>query len=123
MTTMGARRAMQAERSAGDFRHPVIVQQEIDTNDGSGGQNAVWSNYCTIYCEIEHTTATETSGDRFPGRVRTEELQTFRSWWRNDINTQMRFLYDGDYWNIRHIEDVNYRGKFLEIIAERGVEQ
>ena len=111
------------ERRAGDFRHPVTVQRETDTDDGSGGQNATWSNYCTIYCEIEHTTATETSGDKFPGRVRTEEMQTFRSWWRDDLTTEDRLNWDGVLWNIRHVEDIDQRHKYMEIVAERGVEQ
>lgn len=111
------------ERTAGQMRHPVWVQREVDTDDGSGGQDAVWSNYCLIYCDIKDDSDTETSGDRFPGRVRTQSMKTFVTWQRRDISTQNRLKWDGVLWNIRDITDIEARGKYLSITAEAGVEQ
>jgi len=109
--------------SGGEFRFPVVVQRPIYTPDDSGGQETSWSDQFTIFCDIDNAGGSEPYGDGSTGRIRTQQTFNFTSWWRDDIQQTDRLAYNGLFWNIRQINNLNLRNKFIQIKAEAGVEQ
>jgi head-tail adaptor len=55
--------------------------------------------------------------------VRTFQSYAFSTWWRTDIQQTDRLSFQGNLFNIRAINNVELRNKFLVIVAESGVEQ
>jgi hypothetical protein len=55
--------------------------------------------------------------------VRSEEEWEFTTWWRDDIRTGDMLTFEGKNYNIRKVENVLKRNKFLRMLAEAGVEQ
>lgn len=106
--------------SAGEFRDPVIVETPTDTPNGSGGTDRTWATLMTIYCSVEYKKAWERFVDS--ARIRTEATWSFTTWYRPGILETMRLNWKGKIWNIRSVEDIQSRGKFLRIVAEAGVE-
>jgi head-tail adaptor len=112
-----------ADITAGEFRFLVTVQRPVNTPDGSGGFDVVWSNVATFYAQITNEQGTEQYGDGSTGRVRTFQRFAFSTWWRTDIVQTDRLSYGGTLFNIRALNNIELRNKFLVIIAESGVEQ
>lgn len=109
--------------TGGEFRFPVVVQRPTYAPDDSGGQTTTWSDIAMVYCAIDNKSGREPYGDGSTGRVRTEQQFAFTTWWRDDIQQTDRLVYDNKYWNIRQLNNLQLRNKFLQIVAEAGVEQ
>lgn len=109
--------------TAGEFRFPVVVQRVSYTDDGHGGQEKRWNDGPTIWCYIEEKRSIERFSDSSLGRIRSEELWEFTTWWRDDIGVEDRLSWNGRLWNIRSADNLLGRNKFLVVIAEAGVEQ
>lgn len=110
--------------TAGEFRFPVGVERPVDTPDGAGGSTTAC--VCVIpiiWCHMEQSTANETYNDQAGGRVRTFQGVRFTTWWRDDIRATDRLTYQGVVYNIRGVNNLLNRNKFLQITAESGVEQ
>lgn len=112
-----------AEWSAGDFRTPVTLQVEVDTPDGAGGYTHTWSTVAeVVFCNVQQSNGTETYSEAIGGRLLSQQLFTFTTWWRADIVTVDRILWNGNIWNVRSTYDIDGRNKFLQFTAETGVE-
>lgn len=110
--------------SGGEFRFPVVVQRPTYTPDDSGGQVTVWNDIIPeMFCAIDNAGGSEPYGDGSTGRIRTQQMFNFTTWWRDDIQQTDRLIYGGLSWNIRQINNLNLRIKFIQIKAEAGVEQ
>jgi SPP1 family predicted phage head-tail adaptor len=113
-----------ADITAGEFRFPVEVQRPSYTDDGSGGQNKTWPTVIpVVFCAVENRQGSEPYGDKDKGRIRTFQTFSFTTWWRDDIQVTDRLLFQGTLFNIRRINNLDLRNKFLQIIADSGVEQ
>lgn len=113
-----------AQFTGGEFRHPVAVQRATYTVDAAGGAATVWADVISpLFCDVENTTGKEVYGEAQPGRLRTVQTFNFTTWYRDDIDQTDRLVFDGKLWNIRQINDLDLRHKFLQIVAESGVEQ
>lgn len=109
--------------TGGEFRLPVVVERPTYTPDDMGGQVTVWTQVASFFAAIENDSGSEPYGDGSTGRVRTAQTYKFTTWWRSDILQTDRLVYDGIKWNIRRINNLSLRNKFLQIVAEAGVEQ
>lgn len=110
--------------SAGELRFPVSVQKPVYTNDNAGGQGKPkWETKFEIYCKVEDKKSSEQYSDGSTGRVRGYSYFLFTSWWREDIEITDRLLFRGKLFNIRGINNIEQRNKFIEITSESGVEQ
>ena len=108
---------------AGEFRTLVDVYAPSDTADDAGGKTRVWVKQFTIWCAVEDWSGRERYGDAATGRVITENLTIFATWWRADIDTTMALVTpDGTKYNIRRVSNAQDRNKFLEMRAESGAE-
>ncbi len=109
---------------ASEFRFSVMVQRATYKPDNSGGQGAaVWNDCLEIYCKVAPWKGREEYSDGSTGRIRTEQYWMFYSWFRSEIKETDRLLFQGKLYNIRSLDNVELRNKFLAISAESGVEQ
>ena len=109
--------------TAGDMRWPVDVERPNYVADGSGGQVTTWAFSSTIRCAVEAPSGSEPYGDASTGRVRTFQSFRFATWYGADVLATDRLSFQGVYWNIRQINNIDLANKFLEIVADCGVEQ
>jgi SPP1 family predicted phage head-tail adaptor len=110
--------------TAGEFRFMVGVERPIETPDGAGGSSTAWVAVIpVVWCHVEQNTANENYNDQAGGRVRTFQSVRFTTWWREDIKATDRLVFDGVLYNIRAVNNLLNRNKFLQITAESGVEQ
>lgn len=111
------------EYSSGEMRNYIVVHRQVSTPDGSGGQNVTWVLHCAFWADVSDGSSAERYSDSSFGRIRSEELKVFTTWYRTDILVTDRLFWSGEYWNIRGVDDVQNRGKYISISAEKGVEQ
>jgi head-tail adaptor len=110
--------------SAADFRFPVEVKRPTETPDGSGGFNVVWNTVIPVLmCAIENKTGREPYNDQGAGRIRTFQKFLFTTWWGHDIQQTDKLVHQGVQFNIRQVNNLHLRNKFMQIEAESGVEQ
>lgn len=106
---------------AGELRHPVVVMRATSADDGAGGQTLTWSTLSTIFCFVDKKDGQEFVKDG--SRIRTFSKMMFVTWFGSDVLETDRLTFDGKWWNIRNIENIKMRNKFIRITAEAGVEQ
>lgn len=111
------------EYSAGDFRSVVTVQRCTETPDGSGGQSTAWADVATLFCLAVCKREGEEYGDGSTGRIKSVEVISFTTWWQDSFTVKDRVSFEGRLFNIREIENLKRRNKFMKIVAEAGVEQ
>jgi head-tail adaptor len=109
---------------AGDFRFPVEVQRPDYVPDGSGGQKTAWLTAIpVVFCAVTNKQGSEPYSDQGSGRVRTFQKFLFTTWYGVDIRQTDRLFFQGLYYNIRQVNNLNLLNKFLQIEADAGVEQ
>lgn len=109
--------------TAGEFRFLVEVQKVHLSNDGAGGQTKSWKKHAEFFAAVTNQSGTERYSDSALGRVRTQQKWLFTTWYREDITVEMRLFFNGQHYNIRVINNLELRNKFIQIEAESGVEQ
>jgi head-tail adaptor len=110
--------------SAGEMRHYVTVQKPVYSDDGSGGQTLTsWATTMKVYCYMQQKKSWEKYGDGSTGgRVISTDIWEFTTWWRAGVETTHRLAFGGKVWNIRNVENLLQRNKYLRLTAEAGVE-
>lgn len=109
--------------TAGEFRSPIAIERPTSVPDGVGGQEVTWNPYLpVVWCFMENRMSKEDYGDSSTGRVRSFNKVNFVTWWRDDILVTDRIFYLGVYYNIRGVNNLLFRNKFLQMVAESGVE-
>lgn len=104
--------------SLGRLRHQVKLQSPTRTTDAGGGQAISWSTLAELYADVRPKPGSE---DFQHGQLqeRTQHEVTIR--FRSDISTAYRVLFGSRILNIRHIQNVNERDRFLILTCEEGV--
>lgn len=103
---------------AGDLRHSIELQSEVQTPDGSGGVTREWQTYATPRAKITGLNGRERfEADRIESPVQYRAVIRFR----DDVETRHRVLYNGRAHDIRAVIDIEERRKWLELDLTRGV--
>lgn len=110
--------------SAGEMRTLVTVQKPVYTDDGAGGKTiGSWVLVMKIYCYRQQKKSWEKYGDGSTGgRLITTDIWEFTTWYQSGVTTEHRLMIDGKQWNIRSVENLLDRNKYLRLTAEAGVE-
>ena len=103
-----------------DMRHLVAYQDEISTDDGSGGSDINFITKFKPYAKIEQASASEVFKYQRIEAVVTHKL-TVR--YDNRIIPTGRFVFNSIFYNIRGINDLEQKNIWMEIMAETGVPQ
>ncbi len=102
------------------YRHKIYLERPIYTTDSAGGQIlTTWQRFGAPKCWIGTHTATESQD---AGRLQDVARIVVCLEYRKDVTPEHRLVTTtGQIFNIRSVDEVNYRGREIEIVAERGV--
>jgi len=107
------------EVCAGELRHAVSYQEAIRTPNSSGGTGSpVWSEQAVLMCKIRELSGKEAFMHH---RLESQAVAEFTARYRSDLKTEGRLVVDGESFNIRWLNDVDRRKRWIKIVAERGV--
>lgn len=108
----------------GEMRHRVAVQAATATNN-LGVITETWATIETVYASVRTLTGREAEDASKPEGVYTHEF-TMR--YRDDLgsaDTQMlnkyRLVFRSDNYDVRSVENVDFRDKFMIVKTERQV--
>lgn len=104
--------------TSGMLRHSVALQSETQTPNGSGGFDRAWSTYATVKGQMKPISGSE----RFHAErldATTKNRLTLR--YRSGVTTSHRVVFDSRAYNIRYIENVEFRNRWLILDLDGGV--
>lgn len=106
------------DMTAGMLRIPVTLQSQTRTADDGGGWTLVWATYATVQAHLRRK-----SGMEAFVQERLSEQPQLRCVirYRSDVEPQHRALIDGKMYNIRSVDDVEFRRRWLDMTLEGGV--
>ena len=104
--------------TSGMMREPVEFQSQVLTDIGGGAQDISYTSRCNVRGYMRTTTGSErVHGDRLDAIQRL--FVTIR--YRSDILARDRAIIRGKAYQVRYINNKEFRDKFLEIELEGGV--
>lgn len=101
----------------------ITLQRYTETPDGIGGVTETWADLATtpkVWANVKPRLGRENMAE---GRMTATLLSTFTIRYRADVTELDRIIWKGEPWNIRRIMRVSQRQQYLEVDAERGVNQ
>lgn len=111
------------EISTGDMRTRVLFQTPTDTPDGAGGFTTTWSDLGYFWCRVKVNTSQEKIEGGGLRAVTTYKLVTRHTTLLTLTGApQLRAQLQGRWCNVKSCDDVELRGRYLEITAVGGVE-
>ena len=110
------------EWCAGDFRSVIDLQVEDRTPDAGGGFNHTFRSIGQVFANAMQGSASEQFSEAIGARLRSFNGYTFTTWYRDDIVTVDRVIFDGKIFNVRSTFNMDDRRKFVSFYAECGVE-
>lgn len=108
--------------SAGDFRSVIVLQVEDKTPDGAGGYSHSFRTIGTVFCNASQSSGSEQYNESTGARIMSVNGYNFATWFRPDIKTVCRVIFDGKIFNVRSTFNIDDRRKFVSFYAECGVE-
>lgn len=100
-----------------DLRWRITIEQLVLSDDGQGGHSESWSTLATPWAKLEPLSASQIwHAQQLEHRV-THKI-TIR--YRNDIESNMRILFEGRIFHIKSFRDLESQKRFTEIMAEEG---
>jgi len=108
------------EIKIGSLRNLVTVERETLTVDDAGGNSVTWEVVGQHYADIRLLSAYE----RFAqGRIESGATHKFTFRYFAGLLPTDRLSFAGVLYNIRGIDNLEMRNRFLIVTAERGVTQ
>ena len=106
--------------SAGKYRHSIALQQPSKGTDPYGGEYDTWSDFATVRAKKRPLRGRELIAAH-AAQSETEVMFYIR--FLSGVNSSMRIVHGGEYYNITSVVDVDGRGRELEISAKTGVSE
>lgn len=108
-------------RQAGKRDKRISIQKNTQTKGTSGGIKDSWSNFLTgVSASIRNKSGNERRATSHGGEV-SEERVEFELDYRPGITGAMRVVYNGAYYNIRHVNNINEGNRTLLLTCDTGV--
>lgn len=102
----------------GAMRTRLTLQGRVDVADGGGGVALSWSDIAELWAEVTPLAGFEAvQAMRLAGTLR----HRVRLRYREDVNSERRFVLKGRVLNIRAVRNIEERGRWLECACEEGV--
>lgn len=105
----------------GEMDQLINIERETLTTDAGGGSSSSWAAIASnLWAHARPKSAREIADHN---RVEAPAMYLFVVRQRSDVRENDRIVWDGDYYNIRAINNRGGRNLYLEIDAERDVTQ
>lgn len=106
--------------TSGMLRHTVELQSKTRTPNGAGGFDDTWSTYATVKAFMKPISGTERfHAERLDATTKNRLVMRYRS----DVEAQHRVKFEGKLYNIRFVENVEFRNRWLRLDLDGGVAQ
>ena len=99
---------------SGDLRHRITIKEKTTSIDEEGFSQEVWAPVCTVWDRAENLRGREYFE---AAAVQAERTVRFAIRYRDGLDTSMRIDFDGREYSITHLDHVEYRGAYMEILA------
>lgn len=96
----------------GDLKHRITIQQFTTTVNNNGFEVEDWINYKTIWASISNLHGREYFQ---AAAVQAEKTIKFTVRYNQNINTDMRIVFNSKNYDIKFIDNIKYENKFMEI--------
>ncbi|WP_194720818.1 phage head closure protein [Noviherbaspirillum malthae] len=103
--------------------HKIDVEQLVQTRGASGGRQEAWSivaGMARTPAFVNELNGNERRATSHGGEVGEARAEIFIRY-RDGLDSTMRVVYDGRYFNIRHIKPLQGRRKWLLLTCDTGV--
>ena len=102
--------------------HRLTLQSPQLSDNGSGGYDRTWQNVATVWAEIVPLRSNNVRQELYEhGQIQSRVSHEITMRYRADVRADMRMVYDGRFFNIRHVVNEGERGQYLRVFAEEGV--
>lgn len=101
-----------------DFREFATVETPTETSDGAGGYTTAWLKKCDLWCMVDEAGGNESL---VASRLQTSTSMVFTTHYRSDITTKERIVFEGIVYNIRRVENIERKDRFIAIYSDGGV--
>jgi SPP1 family predicted phage head-tail adaptor len=102
----------------GQLRSSVTIQSPTRTADGGGGFSVAWSLVATVGARVRQKSSREPFVDQ---RLSAQRFLECVIRYRSDVNEEQRAVVEGVAYQIRNVEDVELRKRWLVLTLEGGV--
>jgi len=102
----------------GMLRHSVQLQALTNTPDGAGGFTTTWTTYATVRASLENISGTERI---FNDRLNAETTVKATIRYNSEVKESDRLVFDGREYQIRYIDNIEFRNRWLKLTLEGGV--
>jgi SPP1 family predicted phage head-tail adaptor len=99
----------------GALRSRIIIQDANYVDNGFGGKITTWSTLATVWAKVDHLSGRELLIAQQISPVITYEIMIR---YRSDMSTKYRIYYNGMYFNIIDIKDLDNRHEWLFLKCE-----
>ena len=104
-------------QSIGKMRHRLELQKATNTTDAGGGITQAWNTITLVYGAIKPKSGNEKYRQGQLQESTTHEI-TIR--FLSNISTTYRFKFESRFFNIRNIQNIEERDRFLKISCTEG---
>ena len=101
-----------------DFTKSYVFEKHVETSDGQGGFTVAWSTHATVTSFVKTANANEIILD---AHIKTKDIKKFSFEYVAGIKTDMRILYDGDYYNIHSVQSIQDSTIWIDVLASKAV--
>lgn len=103
---------------AGDLRRQVLLQRREVAQDDYGQRSITWVDVATTFAEINPLSGRELE---LAQAIKAEVSHTITIRYRPNITSALRVVYQGRYFNIHAVMDVDMRHRTLELSCSEGL--
>ena len=105
---------------SGSLRQTILIERATLTPDGSGGNTKAWVTHKTLRAKISPLSGKERV---YASRLEANITHRLLIRYTTDILPSDRINFNGRYFNIRAILNIEEANRFIEISGEEGVAQ
>lgn len=102
---------------AGAKDRRIKLQCLAQTKDAFGGNVRTWSDVATVWAGVRHLSGGESRTSKHGGQS-AEARTEFLIWYRAGVSAAMRVVFDGQVFDIRHVNDVRAQRRELLLACD-----
>ena len=100
------------------LRHRITFEQLQKIADGAGGTQNQWVEFVQAWADIKPVNSRSVNSEFFAnGKINTRNLHEVIIRYRDDIDQQMRINFDGEYFDILQIVNVDQQNKWVRFLV------
>ncbi len=101
-----------------DLNNKISIERETLVDDNAGGDVSSWAELSEVWAKCEFKSGDEKNDN---GNLKTFVERDFTIRFYADLRTADRIIYKDNYYNIRSIDNIDEKNKYMIIKGQRGV--